>query len=216
SFSSSVVEASDSNSSKVAIGDPHIEKKLIDACLEVTKSDALVGMQDMGAAGLTSSASEMASASGTGIELNLDLVPQREKDMNAYELLLSESQERMLLVVKKGREQETIDMFTEHDVDAVAIGEVIEEKNFRIMHRDELVANVPITLLVDDAPVYHMPSKKPHYLENHNEKVEIPQVENHTEALKRVLTHPSVANKHYLFEQYDTSAQGNTLVQPGS
>src|SRR5699024_1715278 len=121
SFSSSVVEESDSNTSKVAIGDPHIEKKLIDACLRVVGSDALIGMQDMGAAGLTSSASEMASASGTGVELNLDHVPQRESGMNAYDLLLSESQERMLLVVQKGREQEVIDMFNAYDVDAVAI-----------------------------------------------------------------------------------------------
>src|SRR5699024_9191879 len=136
------------NTSKVAIGDPDIEKKLIDACLEVTKSDALIGMQDMGAAGLTSSASEMASASGTGIELNLDHVPKRESGMNAYELLLSESQERMLLVVEKGREQEIIDIFTVYNVDAVAIGKVIEEEDFRIVQHNELVVNIPIKTLV--------------------------------------------------------------------
>lgn len=216
SFSSSVVEESDSNMSKVAIGDPFIEKKLIDACLEVTTSDALVGMQDMGAAGLTSSASEMAGASGTGMELNLDDVPQRESGMNAYELLLSESQERMLLVVKEGREQEIIDIFSEYDVDAVVIGSVIEEEDFRIIHHNKIVANIPIQSLVDDAPVYHMPSKKPQYVDEQTENIEIPQVENYTEALKQVLTHPTVASKNDIYEQYDTTIQGNTLVQPGS
>lgn len=216
SFSSNVVEDSESNTSKVALGDPHIEKKLIDACLEVVQSDALIGMQDMGAAGLTSSASEMASASGTGIELNLDHVPQRESGMNAYDLLLSESQERMLLVVEKGREQEIIDMFKAHDVDAVAIGAVIEEENFRIVHHTECVANIPIKMLVDDAPVYYMPSEKPAYLEKQNEPKHVPDIENYADTLKQVLMHPTVANKASIYEQYDAVAQGNTILKPGS
>ncbi|MFU0789045.1 MAG: Phosphoribosylformylglycinamidine synthase subunit PurL [Virgibacillus proomii] len=116
----------------VQVGDPFIEKLLIEACLEVIKSDAVVGMQDMGAAGLTSSASEMASKAGTGVELNLDHVPQREQHMSAYEMMLSESQERMLLVVKKGREQEIIEVFQKYGLEAMAIGRVIEEKIFRI------------------------------------------------------------------------------------
>lgn len=215
SFSSSVVEDDDSNTSKVAIGDPHIEKRLIAACLDVVKSDALVGMQDMGAAGLTSSASEMASAGGTGIELNLDNVPQRESGMNAYDLLLSESQERMLLVVEKGREEEIIDMFTAHDIDAVAIGEVTRDKRFRVVHHNETVANIPIRMLVDDAPVYDMPSEKPTYLDKQNVSQHIPEVENVTETLKKVLTHPTVASKASFYQQFDTDAQGNTLVGPG-
>ena len=216
SFSSNVVEESAANTSKVAIGNPHIEKKLIDACLEVAQSDALIGMQDMGAAGLTSSASEMASASGTGIELNLDHVPQRESGMNAYDLLLSESQERMLLVVQKGREQEVIDMFNAYDVDAVAIGEVIEEEHFRIFHQAECVVDIPIKMLVDDAPVYHMPSEKPTYLDKQDEPKYIPDIDNYTDILKRILTHPSVASKACVYEQYNAKAQGNTIVEPGS
>src|SRR5699024_8784830 len=114
-------EESDGDRPSVQVGDPYMEKLLIEACLEVIHSDALVGMQDMGAAGLTSSASEMASKGGTGIAMNLDLVPQREEDMNAYELMLSESQERMLLVVKQGREQEIIDVFEKYGLQAVAV-----------------------------------------------------------------------------------------------
>src|SRR5699024_8849781 len=149
------LEEGEEHTSSVAVGNPTIEKKLIEACLEVIHSDALIGMQDMGAAGLTSSASEMASKAGTGIELNLNLVPEREENMNAYELILSESQERMLLVVAKGREQEILDVFAAHDVDAAVIGEVIEEKVFRIKHHDEIMADVPVDALDKDAPVYY-------------------------------------------------------------
>lgn len=216
SFSSSAVEDEAANTSKVAIGDPHIEKKLIDACLDVAASDAVIGMQDMGAAGLTSSASEMASAAGTGIELNLDAVPQREGGMNAYELLLSESQERILLVVRKGREHEVIDKLQAHDVNAVAIGNVTGEADFRIMHYGDCIANIPIKYLVDEAPVYHMPSQAPSYWKKENDTPSIPRIDDYTETLKRLLTHPTVANKAYLYEQYDASVQGNTLVGPGS
>lgn len=216
SFSSRAVEDTASNASKVAIGDPHIEKKLIDACLAAAKSNALIGMQDMGAAGLTSSASEMASVAGTGVELNLDHVPQCETGMNAYDLLLSESQERMLLVVKKGREKEIIDMFRAHDVDAVSIGKVIGEKVFRVTHHSETVANIPIKLLVDDAPVYHMPSNKPQHMETRMQDVSLPEVDDYTETLKNILTHPTVASKHYLYKQFDSVAQGNALTKPGA
>lgn len=126
----------------VQVGDPFMEKLLIEACLEVIHSDALVGMQDMGAAGLTSSASEMASKAGTGIVMNLDFVPQREADMNPYELMLSESQERMLLVVKQGREQEIIDVFEKYGLQAVAVGEVTEEKSFLLKQHGEVVAHL--------------------------------------------------------------------------
>src|SRR5699024_10749443 len=122
SFSSSEVDIEGDNTSAVAIGDPEVEKRLIEACLEVIHSDALVGMQDMGAAGLTSSSAEMAAKSGTGIEMNMDLIPTREEQMDAYELMLSESQERMLLVVKRGREKEIIDIFDKYEIPAVAIG----------------------------------------------------------------------------------------------
>ncbi|WP_304956693.1 phosphoribosylformylglycinamidine synthase subunit PurL [Virgibacillus saliphilus] len=216
-FSSDVINDEAENSSAVAIGDPDVGKKLIDACLEVTHSDALVGMQDMGAAGLTSSASEMASKAGTGIELNLDLVPQREEAMNAYELMLSESQERMLLVVKKGQEQEVLDIFAKHNVNATAVGEVVEEKTFRIKHHDEVVANIPVDALTEGAPSYHLPSKEAaYYKEFQQAACYIPEVEDHEEMLKKLLQQPTIASKEWVYKQYDSKAQSNTIIGPGS
>ncbi|WP_414648396.1 phosphoribosylformylglycinamidine synthase subunit PurL [Cerasibacillus sp.] len=216
-FSSDEVESSDDHTSAVAIGDPHIEKRLIDACLEAIQSDALVGMQDMGAAGLTSSASEMASSAGTGMEMYLDHVPQREENMTAYEMMLSESQERMLLVVKEGREQEIIDIFTKHDLTAVAIGKVIEEKAFRLIHNGEVVADVPVDALDKDAPVYHLPSKEAAYFKVfQEEKASIPVVDNHADMLKALLQQPTIASKEWAYKRFDTTAQDNTLVGPGS
>ncbi len=216
-FSSDEVEESEENTSAVALGDPHIEKRLIDACLEVIKSDALIGMQDMGAAGLTSSASEMASAAGTGMEMNLDLVPQREADMDAYELMLSESQERMLLVVEKGREQEIIDIFTQHDCEAVAIGEVIEEKTFRIKQHGEVVADIPVDALAEEAPVYHMPAEEAAYYKEFQQcDAQVPHVENYGELLKQLLSAPTIASKEWVYSQFDAEAQGNTVKGPGS
>src|SRR5690606_9571591 len=116
----------------VQAGDPFTEKMLMDACLELVKSDALIGIQDMGAAGLTSSSAEMASKAGFGVEMNLDLIPQREENMTAYEMMLSESQERMLIVVKKGREQEVIDLFEKYDQEAVSVGHVTDDKMLRL------------------------------------------------------------------------------------
>ena len=126
--SEELTESSDEKRPAVQVGDPFMEKLLLEACLEVVKSDALVGIQDMGAAGLTSSSSEMASKAGTGIEMNLDLVPQRETGMTPYEMMLSESQERMLFVVKKGREHEIQEIFKKYDLDCVAIGKVTDDK----------------------------------------------------------------------------------------
>ena len=142
-------------------GDPFVEKLLMEACLELVKSDALVGIQDMGAAGLTSSSAEMASKAGTGIEMNLDLVPQREEGMTPYEMMLSESQERMLLIIKKGREQEVIDLFSKYGLEAAVVGKVTDDKMLRLIHKGEVVANVPVDALAEDAPVYHKPSKEP-------------------------------------------------------
>lgn len=216
-FSSEEIDETEENSSAVALGDPHIEKRLIDACLEVIQSDALIGMQDMGAAGLTSSASEMASAAGTGIEMNLDFVPQREANMDAYELMLSESQERMLLVVKEGREQEIIDVFKQHDCDAVAIGEVIEEKTFRIKQHDEVVADVPVDALAEEAPVYHMPSEEAAYYKAFQKtETKAPHVEDYAATLKQLLQQPTIASKEWVYSQFDSEVQGNTAVAPGS
>src|SRR5690625_2052815 len=214
-FSSDEIDEGDEHTSSVAIGDPTIEKKLIDACLEVVQSDALIGMQDMGAAGLTSSASEMASSSGTGVELNLDHVPLREKNMNAYEIMLSESQERMLLVVKKGREDEIIDIFKRHDVHACAIGEVIEEKMFRIVHNGEVMANIPVDNLDEDAPVYQMPSEEaPYFKSFQTMEPFIPTIDDYTKILKQLLEQPTIAQKGWIYEQFDTNAQGQTVIPP--
>ncbi|MEK3907666.1 phosphoribosylformylglycinamidine synthase subunit PurL [Oceanobacillus sp. FSL K6-0127] len=201
----------------VQVGDPFMEKLLIEACLEVIHSDALVGMQDMGAAGLTSSASEMASKAGTGLEMNLDLVPQREQHMTAYEMMLSESQERMLLCVKKGREQEIIDIFEKYGLKAVPVGEVIEEKVFRIKHHGEVVADIPVDSLADDAPVFHMPSKEAAYYKEF-QKIEntAPFVNDHAEILKQLLQQPTIASKEWVYDQYDSMVQTNTVVTPGS
>lgn len=216
-FSSDVVESEEDHTSAVAIGDPHMGKKLIEACLEVIHSDALVGIQDMGAAGLTSSASEMASKAGTGMVLNLEHVPQREENMDAYEMMLSESQERMLLVVKKGEEQEILDIFKKHDVEAVAIGEVIAEEVFRINHNGETFAEIPVAALTDDAPVYHLPAEEATYYKEF-QKLEAykPVVENHPEMLHTLLQQPTIASKKWAYNQFESNAQGNTAVAPGS
>lgn len=216
-FSSDVVEGTKDHTSAVAIGDPYIGKRLVDACLEVIHSDALIGIQDMGAAGLTSSASEMASKAGTGMEMNLDLVPQREKNMDAYEIMLSESQERMLLVVKKGEEQEILDVFKKHDVEAVAIGKVIEEKLFRITMHGEVQAEIPVDALTDEAPVYELPAREAAYYQKFQQQEEYaPVVDNHAEMLRILLQQPTIASKEWAYSQFDSEAQGNTLAGPGS
>ncbi|HLR70788.1 MAG TPA: phosphoribosylformylglycinamidine synthase subunit PurL [Pseudogracilibacillus sp.] len=200
-----------------AAGNPKLEKRLIEACLEVIHHEALVGMQDMGAAGLTSSGSEMASKAGTGMELYLDQVPQAEDNMTAYEMMLSETQERMLLVVKKGHEQEIIDIFRKHDVDAVAVGKVIEEKVFRIQHQDKTWADIPVDALDKDAPVYHMPSKEATYY-NKFQRMEqvVPEIENYADILYQLLSSPTIASKEWVYDQFDSEARDNTLVGPGA
>ncbi|ALX49055.1 phosphoribosylformylglycinamidine synthase subunit PurL [Lentibacillus amyloliquefaciens] len=210
-------DESDEDRPSVQVGDPFMEKLLIEACLEVIHSDALVGMQDMGAAGLTSSASEMASKAGTGITMNLDLVPQREKDMNAYELMLSESQERMLLVVRRGREKEIIDVFEKYGLQAVAVGEVTEEKSFLLKQHGEIVADIPVDSLAEEAPVYHMPSKEAAYVKTFQQMENtLPHVEDHTAMLKQLLQQPTIASKESVYDQYDSMVQTNTVVTPGS
>ena len=152
--SEELTESSEEKRPAVQVGDPFMEKLLLEACLEVVKSDALVGIQDMGAAGLASSSSEMASKAGTGIEMNLDLVPQREKGMTAYEMMLSESQERMLLIVEAGREAEIKEIFKKYDLDCVAIGKVTDDKMLRLLHHGEVVAEISADALAEEAPVY--------------------------------------------------------------
>ncbi|MBM7553405.1 phosphoribosylformylglycinamidine synthase subunit PurL [Thalassobacillus pellis] len=210
-------EEAESKRPSVQVGDPFMEKLLIEACLEVIHHDALVGIQDMGAAGLTSSASEMASKAGTGMVMDLDHIPQREKDMTAYEMMLSESQERMLLVIEQGREKEIQAIFEKYDLEAVAVGEVIEEKRFRLLHHGEVVADVPVDALAEDAPVYHQPSEVPAYYREFQAMEDYkPAVENYKETLIQLLKQPTIASKEWVYDQYDTMVQTNTVVTPGS
>ncbi|WP_028784673.1 phosphoribosylformylglycinamidine synthase subunit PurL [Thalassobacillus devorans] len=210
-------EEAESKRPSVQVGDPFMEKLLIEACLEVIHHDALVGIQDMGAAGLTSSASEMASKAGTGMKMNLDHIPQREKNMTPYEMMLSESQERMLLVIEKGREQEISEIFKKYDLEAVAVGEVIEERRFRLLHLGEVVADVPVDALAEDAPVYHQPSSVPEYYKEFQAMEDYqPIFENYEETLLQLLQQPTIASKEWVYDQYDSMVQTNTVVTPGS
>ena len=215
--SEELTEESENQRPAVQVGDPFMEKLLLEACLEVVKSDALVGIQDMGAAGLTSSSAEMASKAGSGVEMNLDLVAQRETGMTAYEMMLSESQERMLLVVKKGREDEIKAIFDKYDLDAVAIGRVTDDKMLRLLHNGEVVAEVPADALAEDAPVYHKPSAEPAYYAEFQaiENTE-PVVTNYKETLNALLKAPTIASKEWVYDQYDYQVRTSTVVKPGS
>lgn len=215
--SEELTEESENQRPAVQVGDPFMEKLLLEACLEVVKSDALVGIQDMGAAGLTSSSAEMASKAGSGVEMNLDLVPQRETGMTAYEMMLSESQERMLLVVKKGREDEIKAIFDKYDLDAVAIGRVTDDKMLRLLHNGEVVAEVPADALAEDAPVYHKPSAEPaYYAEFQAMENTEPVVTDYKETLNALLKAPTVASKEWVYDQYDYQVRTSTVVAPGS
>lgn len=215
--SEELTEESENQRPAVQVGDPFMEKLLLEACLEVVKSDALVGIQDMGAAGLTSSSAEMASKAGSGVEMNLDLVPQRETGMTAYEMMLSESQERMLLVVKKGREDEIKAIFDKYDLDAVAIGRVTDDKMLRLLHNGQIVAEVPADALAEDAPVYHKPSAEPAYYAQFQaiENTE-PVVTDYKETLNALLKAPTIASKEWVYDQYDYQVRTSTVVKPGS
>ncbi|MBG9454184.1 phosphoribosylformylglycinamidine synthase [Lysinibacillus sphaericus] len=215
--SEELTEESENQRPAVQVGDPFMEKLLLEACLEVVKSDALVGIQDMGAAGLTSSSAEMASKAGSGVEMNLDLVPQRETGMTAYEMMLSESQERMLLVVTKGREDEIKAIFDKYDLDAVAIGRVTDDKMLRLLHNGEVVAEVPADALAEDAPVYHKPSAEPaYYAEFQAMENTEPAVTDFKETLNSLLKAPTVASKEWVYDQYDYQVRTSTVVAPGS
>lgn len=210
-------ESSEEKRPAVQVGDPFMEKLLLEACLELIQNDALVGIQDMGAAGLTSSSAEMASKAGSGIKMNLDLVPQRETGMTAYEMMLSESQERMLIVVTKGREQEIVDLFTKYDLEAVAVGEVTDDKNLTLSHQGEIVAEVPVDALAEEAPIYHKPSAEPQYFHDFQSMTaEVPVIEDYKETLVSLLKQPTISSKEWVYDQYDYMVRTNTVVSPGS
>ncbi|VDG18869.1 phosphoribosylformylglycinamidine synthase II [Lactobacillus plantarum JDM1] [Lactiplantibacillus mudanjiangensis] len=204
--------------SAVQVGDPFMEKLLMEACLEVIHEhrDVLIGIQDMGAAGLVSSSAEMASKAGSGLELNLDLVPQRESGMTPFELMLSESQERMLLCVKAGAEAEIYAVFEKYGLDAVKIGEVTEGHQYQLFHHGQLVADVPVDALATKAPVYQRDKKRPSRLTKQSHHQFMPRLVDATGTLKKMLQQPTIASKKSLYETYDSQVQTNTVVKPGS
>ncbi|HJV45444.1 MAG TPA: phosphoribosylformylglycinamidine synthase subunit PurL [Bacillota bacterium] len=211
-------EASEAKRPAVQVGDPFMEKLLLEATLELIASGHVVGIQDMGAAGLTSSSSEMASKAGNGIELNLDLVPQREKDMSAYEMMLSESQERMLVVVKQGKEKEVEDIFNKWGLHSATIGRVTDDNMLRLLHKGEVVAEIPADKLAEDAPVYHKPSQVPSYYEEYQslDASAIEETNNYNDTLLALLSTPTIASKEWVYNQYDYMVRTNTAVRPGS
>ena len=199
----------------VQVGDAFMEKLLIESCLKAIKNPGVVGIQDMGAAGLISSSCEMASKGGTGIIMNLDNVPQRETNMNAYEMMLSESQERMLLVVKKGCEKEIEEIFKEYELHAVTVGQVTDTGRMQIYHKGELMADVPADALAKKAPEYDKPSKEPAFFnDNKTKRTEI-SVASHQETLLKLLQTPTIAEKHWVYQQFDHMVRTNTVVPPG-
>ena len=216
--SSEFDESSEEKRPTVQVGDPFAEKLLIEACLELMKEDWVVGIQDMGAAGLTCSTFEMAGRAGTGIDLELSKVPMREAGMTPYETLLSESQERMLVVVSKGMEQNALALFDKWDLDAAVVGEVTDTPMVRIFDNGNPVVNLPVELVVDGALDLKRPTKKPEYLKevDHVNLGLISEPARGEEILKKLLSSPNIANKHWVYEQYDHMVRLNTLGLPGS
>lgn len=201
----------------VQIGDPFTEKCLIEATLETLATGDIVGIKDMGAAGLTCSTSEMASAGDSGVEIELELVPKREANMEPWEVMMSESQERMLVCVKKGREEEVKKIFAKWDLNAVVIGRVTENGIVQIKDKGKVVAEIGAHALTK-APVYDMPYKKPDYLDKLNKlnMNTIPEPKDYNEVLLKLLCSPSISSKEWVYEQYDHMVQTNTIVLPGS
>ncbi len=205
--------------SAVQVGDPFMEKLLLEACLELIlhHSDSLIGIQDMGAAGLVSSSAEMASKAGSGLILTLDEVPQRETGMTPYEMMLSESQERMLICVKSGEEEKIQELFQKYDLDAVTIGKVTDDGQYRLYHQGEEVANLPVDALAEDAPVYHKEMKEPARIVEFQQLAPYqPVIEEPGQVLLDLLQQPTIASKRSIYETYDSQVQTNTVVRPGS
>ena len=213
------VEGEEQQRSAVQVGDPFMEKLLLEACLEliVDHSDILVGIQDMGAAGLVSSSAEMASKAGSGLRLTLDDVPQRETNMTPYEMMLSESQERMLICVKKGHEAEVEALFKKYDLEAVVIGEVTDDGNYRLFHHGQEVANLPVDALAEDAPTYYKEMAEPARIKVFKETPDfVPVIHSATSVFADLLQQPTIASKRSIFETYDSQVRTNTVVGPGS
>ena len=209
-------EEAQSKRPTVQVGDPFLEKLLLEACLEAMRAGAIVGIQDMGAAGLTSSSCEMGSRAGNGVEIDIELVPQRETGMTTYEIMLSESQERMLIVAAAGREREVVDIFKKWELDAVVIGHVTDDGHLRVNKSGQTIADIPNSALTDEAPVYQRPIAK----QESTPPTTVNQVESSTAELNstfmRVITQPGIASREWVYRQYDHMVRTNTVVLPGS
>jgi phosphoribosylformylglycinamidine synthase len=216
--SAEFTEESQQKRPNVQVGDPFVEKLLLEACLEAMTTGAVVAIQDMGAAGLTCSTTEMASRGGTGIEIELARVPQRESGMTPYEIMLSESQERMLLVAKKGREPEVLQVFKKWGLDAVVVGEVADGGLLRVKDHGVVVAEIPAHPLAEEGPVYQRPIHQPPQKEESAADWFVfgPEQKNLTNNFKQLLASPAISSKRWITEQYDTMVRTNTLAVPGA
>jgi phosphoribosylformylglycinamidine synthase len=211
-------EASEAKRPNVQVGDPFLEKLLLEACLEAMQTGAIIGIQDMGAAGLTCSTCEMGARGHVGIEIELDRVPQRETGMTAYEIMLSESQERMLLVAQKGREDEVFRVFEKWGLDAVEVGKVTAGNKLRVLEHGKVVAEIPNQGLTDDAPVYRRPLARwePPVPREMPEQTKLCGISDFTHNLKQLLASPNICGKRWVWQQYDHMVQTNTVEAPGA
>jgi phosphoribosylformylglycinamidine synthase subunit PurL len=211
-------EASEAKRPNVQVGDPFLEKLLLEACLEAMQTGAIVGIQDMGAAGLTCSTCEMGGRGHVGIEIELDRVPQRETGMTPYEIMLSESQERMLLVAQKGREHEVFRVFEKWGLDAVEVGRVTTDNKLRVLQHGKVMAEIPNQALTDDAPVYKRPLERwePPVVREMPEHVKLGGISDFTQNLKQLLASPNICGKRWVWQQYDHMVQTNTVHAPGA
>jgi phosphoribosylformylglycinamidine synthase len=209
----------ESQHSAVQVGDPFMEKLLMEACLELIQDHAewLVGIQDMGAAGIVSSSAEMASEGNSGMDLDLDLVPQREPGMSAYEIMLSESQERMLLCVKKGHEEDVKKIFDYYDLEVVTIGRITEGHQYVLHHDGQVVCDIPVSTLTDDVLEVESEEKKPQRLIDAEKEANwVPEIDDVAAVYQELLTQPTIADKSWITRQYDSQVRTSTVVGPGS
>ncbi|MGO4791277.1 phosphoribosylformylglycinamidine synthase subunit PurL [Paenibacillus sp. 2KB_20] len=213
-----LTEESEANRTAVQVGDPFMEKLVMESCLELIDSGIVLGIQDMGAAGLTCSSAEMASKAGNGLELYLDQVPQREEGMTPYEMMLSESQERMLFVVEPKHEAQAREIFERWGVICAKVGKVTDDGRLKLIHHGEVVGDMPVKALVDECPIYNKPSQEPAYYKEQAavDTLRYEEVKDLGGALKKVLGSPSLASKAWVYNQYDYMVRTSTAVRPGS
>jgi len=216
--SDTFTEESEEKRPAVQVGDPFTEKLLLEACLELFKTDCVVGIQDMGAAGLTSSSTEMADRAGTGLEIEIGRVPRREERMTPYEVMLSESQERMLVVLEKGKENTARDIFRKWNLDFSIIGKVTDSERLTIVEEGTTVANLPVSLITSGAPTYERPVKRPNYLKRIKSlgSEDLPEPEDIQRVFLEILSSPTVSSKKWVYEQYDHMVRTDTVLGPGA